>query len=148
MIVWYAQEHPASCVAACVRIALSNFGIYLPEAEIRRMLGNPRFGLTLPSAARKLCEAGAVAEWHGDWSLDDLRDCLRAGHYPIVGVERRFFGHASAHHAIVLTGLDSSEVAALDPLSGPANQTYHLTTFEDAWQSAGKEALVLLSPLP
>lgn len=26
MLVWYAQEHPTSCVAACVRMVLTSFG--------------------------------------------------------------------------------------------------------------------------
>lgn len=148
MIVWYQQEHQASCVAACLRMVLSAFGQHLPEAEIRWVLGNPRFGLTLGNAVFRLIEANAIAEYQSDWGLDDLRDGIRDGNFPIVGVERRFFGYASAAHAIVLTTIHSAEVVAFDPLLGPEPQVYQLSTFERAWKSAGKETLILQSPLP
>lgn len=78
-MVWFAQEHPASCVAACLRMVLTNFGQHRSESAIRRVLGNPRFGITLTQAADKLLAAGAVAQWHVDWGLDDIRDSLRDG---------------------------------------------------------------------
>ncbi len=102
MITWFRQEHSASCVAACVRMVLSGLGQTIEESRIRELLGNPRFGLTLTQAARKLVEIGAVAEWQDDWNLDDLRDSVRDGNFPIVGIERRFFGHPSAAHAVVV----------------------------------------------
>jgi peptidase C39-like protein len=42
MIQWFAQEHPAACVAACLRMVLSGFGPRCTEQEIRELLGNPR----------------------------------------------------------------------------------------------------------
>lgn len=135
-------------VAACVRMVLSSFGQSLPESEVRRLLGNPRFGLTLGNAANKLLDASVIVEHHSDWGLDDLRDCLKADEYPIVGVERRFFGYASAAHAVVLLSILTSEVIALDPLLGPAPQTYQFSTFERAWKSAGKETLMVQSHVP
>lgn len=89
MIQWFAQEHPASCIATCLRMTLRGFGTPRTEPEIRELLGNPPYGLTLEQAAAKLSEHGAVAEWHADWGVDDLRDSVRDGFYPIVGVERR-----------------------------------------------------------
>lgn len=148
MIVWYQQEHQASCVAACIRMVLSAFDQHLPEAEIRRVLGNPRFGLTLGKAAHELIEANAIAQYYSDCGLDDLRDSLRAGNFPIVGIERRFFGYASAAHAVVLIAIHSSEVIAFDPLLSPESQVYQLSTLDRAWKSAGKEMLLLQSPLP
>jgi len=148
MIIWCAQEHPSSCVAACLRMVLTSFGQHHSESEIRRLLGNPRFGITLTQAAQRLVAVGTGAQWHADWGLDDVRSCLRDGAYPIVGIERRFFGYASATHAVVITAVQSTEVEMLDPLVGPAPQTSHITTFAVAWRSAGQEALVLLRPLP
>jgi hypothetical protein len=129
-------------------MVLASFGQHHPESDIRRWLGNPRFGITLTQTADRLRAAGAVTQWHTDWGLDDVRDCLRDGAYPIVGIERRFFGHPSATHAVVLTAVQSVEVEMLDPLLGPTPQISHVTTFAAAWRSAGQEALVLLSPLP
>ncbi len=56
----------------------------------------------------------------GDWGLDDLRDCLHSGCYPIVGVERRYFGHPSAAHAVIIVNVRAVEIEMLDPLQGPA----------------------------
>ena len=148
MIAWYAQEHPASCVAACLRMVLTSFGQYYTESAIRHILGNPHFGITLTQAATKLLMAGAHAQWHADWGLDDLRDGLRDGFYPIVGIERRFFGHPSATHAVIVTTVHRMTVEMLDPLLGPTPHVAHATTFATAWQSAGQETLVLVRPLP
>jgi hypothetical protein len=70
---------------------------------------------------------------------------VRHGAYPIVGIERRFFGHSSATHAVVITAVHSGIVETLDPLNGPARQISQIVTFVTAWRSAGQEALVLLS---
>jgi hypothetical protein len=59
-------------------------------------------------------------QWYADWGIDDLRDGLRHGGYPIGGIERRFFGHPSATYAVVLAAVQSTEVERLDPLLGPA----------------------------
>jgi len=146
MIQWFAQEHPASCVAACLRMVLSSFGTFVTEEEIRRRLGNPRYGLTLEEAAARLSEAGAVAEWHADRGLDDLRGCIRNGNYPIVGVERRYFGHPSAAHAVVVVDVRATEIEMLDPLLGPAPRVTLIDTFAAAWRNAGQEVLILNTP--
>ena len=148
MIVWHAQEHPASCVAACVRMALTEFGQHLAEVEIRRMLGNPRFGLTLRQSSVRIEQAGGTAVWHEDWNLDDLRESLRLGDFPIVGIERRFFGHPAAAHAVVLISVSSHQIEYLDPLDGPDVRQTSLDTFLRAWHATGQEALLILSRLP
>lgn len=111
------------------------------------MLGNPRFGVTLRTAMQKLIEAGAIAQWHDDWGIDDIRDCLRNGDAPIVGVERRFFGHPSAPHAVVVMGIKDAMVEMLDPLIEQA-QTTQIETFTMAWHSGGQEMLILRSSIP
>lgn len=146
MMTWYAQEQEASCVAACIRIVLSDFGQLATEKRIRRLLGNPLFGLNLVTAYERLTRANWQVAFHNDWALLDLRDCLRDGWYPIVGVERRFFGHTDATHAIVLTSISSQAVEALDPLGSSAPETLGLETFERAWNNAGHQALILKSP--
>jgi ABC-type bacteriocin/lantibiotic exporter with double-glycine peptidase domain len=148
MIQWFPQEHPASCIAACLRMALSSFGAQYTEQEIRQMLGNPRYGLTLEQAADKLSERGALAEWPPDWGLDDLRDCVRGGNYPIAGIERHYFGHASAAHAIVVVDVRVTEVEILDPLLGPQPHVSLIETFAAAWRGAGQEVLILVTSFP
>lgn len=129
-------------------MVLTAFGQKREESEIRRLLGNPRFGLTLTQAAQKLTENEAFAEWREDWNTDDLRDCLREGNFPIVGVERRFFGYASATHAVVLLKVKADTVEFFDSLADNKPQITSRENFETAWQSAGREALILHSPFP
>ncbi len=118
------------------------------ESGIRLLLGNPLFGLTLTQAAQKLVENGAFAERREDWNTDDLRDCLREGSFPIVGVERRFFGHPSATHAVVLLSVKTDSVEFFDSLANDKPQITSRENFETAWHSAGREVLVLQSPFP
>ncbi|MEW6211555.1 MAG: cysteine peptidase family C39 domain-containing protein [Acidobacteriota bacterium] len=148
MIEWFAQEHPAACIAACLRMVLSSFGLRRTEKEIRQLLGNPRFGLTLGQAAIRLSECGAAAERRVDWGLDDLRDSVRRGNYPIVGIERRYFEHPSAAHAVVVLAVRATEIEMLDPLFGPEPRVSLIETFAAAWHSAGQEVLILVAPFP
>lgn len=148
MINWYPQEQRASCVAACVRMVLSGFGQALTERHIRRALGQSPAGLSLEKACQRMQRIGAQAAWHDDWALIDLRDCLRDGWIPIVGIERRFFGHADVLHAVVLLEISSQSISAFDPLGSAQVETFNLQTFELAWNSAGHQALVIKSPFP
>jgi Peptidase C39 family len=99
MMTWFSQEQRNSCVAACIRMVLSEFGQILVEKRIRQLLEQSPLGLSLEKACQRLQQNGVNASWHADWGMFDLRDCLRDGWFPIVGIERRFFGHPDALHA-------------------------------------------------
>ena len=146
MLTWFAQELASSCVAACVRMALNGLGDSRDEAEVRQLIGYSRLGVSLAAAQARLVEAGAMAEWHTDWNLADLRDALRANHFPIVGVERHLLGYPRAVHAIVLVNITSTTVEALDPLDGPASPRYGVGAFTEAWELAGREVLLIETP--
>jgi ABC-type bacteriocin/lantibiotic exporter with double-glycine peptidase domain len=148
MLTWYAQEQPTSCVAACVRMVLTGFGVTWPEGQVRSIFGRPRLGITLTAAHARLAHAGAQVTLHEDWSLDDLREALQRGHYPIVGVERYLLGHPPASHAIVVVQITSRAVQVLDPIEGPQPQRYGRAVFVLAWEMAGREALVVEAPPP
>jgi len=146
MLVWQAQEHPTSCVAACVRMVLSGFSQDWTETQVRQVLGRPRLGITLSATCARLNQAGATAFYHEDWSMDDLRDSLRQGRYPIVGVERHIFGYPPASHAVVLIGVTSRQIKVLDPLDGPQPRQYGASTFELAWKLSGGAVLIIETP--
>jgi len=148
MITWFPQQQRASCVAACVRMVLTGFGQQLPEAQVRQILQVSPLGVTLPKAQRRLLQYKVRAELHEDWSWLDLRDCLRAGWHPIVGVERRFWGHPDASHAVVVIGASNQTIRVFDPLGTAQAEVFNSTTFEQSWRSAGQQALVIQSPLP
>lgn len=148
MLTWFAQELSSSCVSACVRIVLFGLGVMASEEQVRRLLRHDKFGLSLATAQARLASAGADVFFYNDWSLDDLRDELRQGHYPIVGVERHWLGYLSASHAIVLVGLSSNGVEILDPMNGPQVRPFGLPAFEQAWTRADKEVLIIASAPP
>ncbi len=143
MLVWYAQELQSSCVAACVRMVLGGLGTQIAESQVRRLVGHSRLGTSLTLAQMQLSKAGITVRMHTDWSLDDLRDALRAGYHPIVGVERHLLGYSRAFHAVVLVEITSATVTALDPLDGPEPRRYEVPAFVSAWDMAGREALVI-----
>jgi ABC-type bacteriocin/lantibiotic exporter with double-glycine peptidase domain len=148
MLTWFARELSSSCVSACIRIALTSFGVTASEEHVRRLLRHDKYGLSLAVAQSRLASAGAIAFFHIDWNRDDLRDELRQGRCPIVGVERHLLGYPPASHAIVLVGLSSDGVEALDPMNEPQARTFGLSAFEQAWTLANREALVIQSPPP
>ncbi|HXG66148.1 MAG TPA: hypothetical protein VNO70_13690 [Blastocatellia bacterium] len=129
-----------------MRMVLGGLGLGCAEAQARRLIGHTRLGVSLTMAQAKLAEAGATAQWHDDWGLDDLRDSLRGGHYPIVGVERHPLGYSRAFHAVVLVEITSAAITALDPLDGPEPCRYGMAAFALAWEMAGSEALVIETP--
>lgn len=146
MLVWYAQELQSSCVAACVRMTLGALGLQLAESQVRDLIGHTRLGMSLGAARMRLVEAGAMAQFHDEWSLDDLRDTLRTGYHPIVGVERHSLGYPRAFHAVVLIEVTSAAITAIDPLDGPEPRGYGVAAFTAAWETAGREALVIEAP--
>ena len=124
-------------------MVLGGLGVQIAEAQARHLIGHTRLGVSLTVTQRKLSKAGATAFLYEDWSLDDLRDTLRAGPHPIVGVERHLLGYSRAFHAVVLVEVTSATVTVLDPLDGPELRHYGVTAFVSAWEVAGREALVI-----
>ncbi len=145
-LTWFAQEFISSCVAACVRMVLNGLGASRDEAQVRQLIGYTRTGISLAAAQARLAAAGAAAEWHADWSLTDLRDAVHAGQHPIVGVERHLLGYSRAFHAVVVVQITSTTVELLDPLDGPAPRRYGCVAFIEAWESAGREVLLIETP--
>ena len=127
-------------------MVLCGFGSNCTEADVRRLIGSSRLGVSLAAAATRLGEEGAKIELHSDWNIDDLRDALRAGLAPIAGVERYPLGYASSFHAIVLVNLGGTTITAMDPLEGPGPRNYGPRAFELAWEMAGREVLVIEQP--
>jgi ABC-type bacteriocin/lantibiotic exporter with double-glycine peptidase domain len=148
MIIWFPQEQLTSCVAACIRMALTGFRQNLSEKQIRRILGSSTIGYTLFQAHQQMRLLGVDATLHDDWSLVDLRDCLRDGWNPIIGIDRQFLGHQTSSHAVVVVAVSSHAIQFFDPLGSSMPENVSLETFENAWGGAAKQALVIKSPFP
>ena len=146
-LIWHKQKQATSCVSACVQMVLTNFGEDWSESDVRHLLGNPKLGITLKQAEECLKNVNIGILWVTDWSLDELRDSLRQGDYPIVGVERHILGHAPASHAVIITHISSNQVGFLDPLDGPEEKFSGREAFDRAWRLSGKEALRIKGPI-
>lgn len=71
--------------------------------------------------------------------LHDVRDSVRAGLFPIVGVDLRVHGRTGLH-AQVVAAVTTRGVRVMDPLMGPFLTS--LLVFERAW--SGSEFLAIL----
>jgi ABC-type bacteriocin/lantibiotic exporter with double-glycine peptidase domain len=88
---FYKQETPDSCLPACQRMVLAARGRRYTEKYLRRLCHcQPMLGTLstdVVEAARKLGLAATVED--RTMRLFDLRDTIREGVYPIVGVNLR-----------------------------------------------------------
>lgn len=143
MLPLFPQELSTSCVAACVRMALAALGLTLPEAEIRSRCGHTSLGMRLNQVAAGLSDLPLAVEYHTDWSLDDLDDAVCQSVFPIVGVDLRYVEGLFAFHAVVVANLTSRQLTVHDPQHAHRPRRISRQAFEEAWESAGRECLML-----
>ncbi len=143
MLPLFAQELSTSCVAACVRMALAALSFSLAESEIRSRCGHSGLGMRLNQVAQGLADLPVRAEYHTDWSIDDLTEAVRRSVFPIVGVDLRFVDGLFAFHALVIADVMSDQLIVHDPRNAHSPRNISLQTFEEAWESADRECLVI-----
>jgi len=116
-------------------MVLTVYGMRFSERELRRRTGwQEQFGTSSTATVETAKALGFVnsRETFG-LRLYDLRDALRAGIYPIVGIGLEPYGHRG-QHAQVVVRVTSRGVRVHDPLLG--RLTPNLLMFEAAWQLA------------
>jgi hypothetical protein len=116
-------------------MVLTVYGMRFSERELRRRAGwQEQLGTSSPAIVETAKALGLVnsRETFG-LRLYDLRDALRAGVYPIVGIGLEPYGHRG-QHAQVVVRVSSRGVSVHDPLLG--RLTPNLLTSEAAWQLA------------
>ena len=90
-----AQLNADSCVAACARMILADFGIDAPESYLASALETSN-GALLSKVPQALKDFGLRQnfQWRKDLNLEDLTDALKKGS-AIVSVRRKsaIFGH-------------------------------------------------------
>ncbi len=145
MLPIHQQEQPASCIAACVRMALAAFGHNLTEENIRKRCGQTALGLRLIDVPKGLSDLPVIATVHTDWGLDDLRDETRRSNYPIVGIDLRPIDGRFAYHAVVIAKIESNKITVHDPEPGKGLREMNTATFMAAWKGAGQQVLLILS---
>ena len=130
---FYRQETKYSCGPACLRMVLASSGIEVSEEELRDLSLCYSVGVDdfmLVEAARK---KGFRKTLKGNLTLDELKDELKHGLYPIVYIKRRSASGFLQHkHSIVVVEISEDEVHALDPDLGEIKMP--LSEFAEIWQ--------------
>src|SRR5262252_8449839 len=112
---FYEQEKDNSCLPACLRMVLAAYDLNLSERQVRELSAwsphSAASSLGVVAAARALGFVHSREDC--GLRLHDLRDALRAGLFPIVGVDLRPFGRIG-QHAQVVVSVTSRGVRVLD----------------------------------
>ncbi|MBI4770970.1 MAG: C39 family peptidase [Chloroflexi bacterium] len=131
-VPFFWQETESSCTVACLRMVLAHFGTAMDEAVLRECCRNTGTGTRADDAAACARRYGFRAEHLRRNRIEDLRDWLAGGYYPIALLN---LFPLTAHwvlHAVVVIALDAERVTYLDPARG--RRADSLVAFEQAWQ--------------
>jgi len=140
-----AQEQATGCVAACVRMVLAALGFSLSESEIRSRCDHSSLGMRLNQVAAGLTDLPVVVEYNTDWSIDDLADATRQSIFPIVGIDLRYIEGLFAFHAVVVAHVTREQIVVHDPLHVQNPRPIGLPAFAEAWESADRECLTIVT---
>ena len=132
---FYAQELSDSCLPACLRMVLASKGVLASEEQLRDLCGWRPGGAVCSTnvvAAARSLGFGRSREDYG-LRLHDLRDLIRTGLFPIVGIDLTSYG-LIGQHAQVVVAVSTHGVALQDPMLGQF--VTKLFVFEKAWESS------------
>jgi len=128
-------------------MVLAGYGVNLSERYLRRLCRwRPHVGTVSTDVVQAARTLGFVASAeYTHLSLDDLREFIQKGLFPIVGINLAPLGERG-RHAHVVVGITSQYVAVYDPLySSTANPERRIAhqTFELAWEMNGRLTIVI-----
>ena len=129
----YKQELDESCLPACLRMVLAGYGVRLSEKRLRKLCHcQPGLGTHSSDVVRAAQSLGFIRSSETyRLNLHDLRDAIRSGTFPIVGVNLYELRGTWAPHALVVVDVKARSVEVNDPLLG---HLYLMArTFEHAW---------------
>lgn len=133
--LFHKQETRYTCVPACLRMVFGAFGLEITESELRtRCNCTPFNGTTALQAVDAARELGFTGTTKHNLSLEELRELIADGYFPIVFVNLRPIDGVTESHAIVILSVGDQEVVVIDPLSG--ERTLPLRVFDSAWTMA------------
>lgn len=167
------QQYPDDCAIKCQQFILEQF---TGEAADEHVLVRESLehGWYVPGAGTQPYDVGKLLELHGvgvhsyqQASIFHLAQELAEGHKVIVGVDakelwqgnsvleeiRDALGFAEANHAVVVSGIDTSDpdhirVLVSDPGTGQAIAAYPLEQFLDAWRDSDFFLVATNDPAP
>ena len=139
---FHKQETRYSCVPACLRMVLGNFGVDISESALRTRCDCTPYGtdaLMAVDAARAL---GFVKTAKYTLTLEELKTVVRSGHCPIVFVDLNPIDGLDAIHAMVVVDVSEQEIVVLDPLQGERRLPVYV--FTAAWAKRHNLAMLVV----
>lgn len=116
-------------------MVLAAHGLTMSEKRLCELCGwTPQWSVSsmaVVAAARALGFVHSREDY--DLRLHDLRDAVRSGLFPIVGIDLRAHGRVGLH-AQVVASVTTHGVRVMDPLLGPFLTS--LLVFEQAWSAS------------
>jgi len=140
----FRQDHPHTCLPACIRIVLDYRGFQHSEDELAEACGSlPAWG-TLPSdAIDGLERLGYQALWFENASLERLMALLEQDWPVIVFLRAADLPHGhTGLHAAVLASLEGGDAIIVDPALGEEARL-SLSDFLQAWSALGNQGMVV-----
>lgn len=167
------QSYPDTCAIRCQEMILEEFtGQDIPEDAMVQMAEQHGWyspgGGTSPSDVGNLLELNGVpVTRYENATIMNLSAELAQGHKVIIGVEsgdlwgesdithdlQELMGMQTADHAVVVTGIDTSDpenvkVLLADPGTGQAVASYPVDQFMEAWQGSDFFMVATKEPAP
>ena len=133
----YQQHHIGNCLPACAQMALSQFGLDLPQDELARRLGTiPGLGTPFPNIERvKEWNVGVeITQWSG---FERLRMALSQGQAVITAIftssDLPGWDAIRTQHAVLVIDIQDEQIFYHDPMlpTGPVETS--LNGFLLAW---------------
>jgi len=134
----HQQELSASCLPACVVMALSRWGSNLAEADLRRVLGTKPYSGTHAIGLLQLNELGFDA-WPQEGSITELKRRVGEGIPAIVFLWTGSLRHWSDSngvdylHTVVVVGWTETTVWIHDPILPTGPIEIEWDEFIEAW---------------
>jgi hypothetical protein len=121
-------------------MTLAAHGVVLSEKQVRELCGWTPQGSVSSTAVVAAARALGFIYSREDYGLrlHDLRDTLRSGLFPIVGIDLQAYGRFGLHAQVVVS-VTARGVRVHDPLLG--RFVTGLLIFEEAW--SGSEFLTI-----
>lgn len=138
------QEHPWTCLPACIRMIPPYRGKMLDEAEIAAACGTAPLRGTQPErAVEGVQKLGYQALWFENAGLPRLQDLTEHDWPVIVFLRARDLpGGGNGLHGVVVIGIENDGVTVLDPQSS-SRYTIARQPFLSAWQALDAQGMVV-----
>ncbi|HLB46672.1 MAG TPA: cysteine peptidase family C39 domain-containing protein [Anaerolineales bacterium] len=140
-LIFFKQETPYSCVAACLKTALAYFGVEASEDELRLRSYTTHLGTSACDAVACVRSYGLYAAEVRNGSLGLLQKWLKQPLLPILFIDLQPIHGEFGRHAIVAEGISETQLTYLDPLKG--RRTSELGLVEQAWRLAIYRAILI-----